>query len=76
LKALLNKHLYRSKSEFYDCNLDIIINAISKCLKIEKKCKKCKDMIHQNGGNMIIDELLNYYNHKFNNYKNLYELYN
>ena len=47
-----------------------------KCIKIEKKCNKCKDInnIIQNGGTgdkNIIDELLNKYITKYNNYKSL-----
>ena len=29
LKALLNKYIYRKNSEYYNCDLDIIINAIN-----------------------------------------------
>lgn len=74
LKALLNKYLYRRKSEYYKCNIDIIINTITKCLKIEKNCIKCNDIIlNQNGGNYnIIEKLIEFYKNKYNNYFNLY----
>ena len=76
IKALLNKYIYKSNKEFYDCPLDKIIEAITKCIKIEKKCNKCKEInnIIQNGGTTdknIIDELLNKYITKYNYYKSV-----
>jgi prophage antirepressor-like protein len=80
VKALLNKYIYKSNKEFYDCSLDKIIEAITKCIKIEKKCSKC-DQINinniQNGGsiennlNFIIKTLLDKYITKYNYYKSL-----
>jgi prophage antirepressor-like protein len=53
VKALLNRFIYKSNKEFYDCSLDKIIEAINKCIKIEKKCSKCNEINinnMQNGG--------------------------
>jgi len=36
IKALLNKYIYKSNKEFYECLLEKIIEAIMKCIKIEK----------------------------------------
>jgi len=80
VKALLNKYIYKSNKEFYDCSLDKIIEAITKCIKIEKKCSKCNQInINniQNGGsiennlNFIIKILLDKYITKYNYYKSL-----
>ena len=80
VKALLNKYIYKSNKEFYNCSLDKIIEAINKCIKIEKKCSKCNEInINniQNGGaiennlNIIIQTLLNKYITKYNYYKSL-----
>ena len=80
MKALLNKYIYKSNKEFYNCSLDKIIEAINKCIKVEKKCSKCNklniDNI-QNGGsiennsNFIIKTLLDNYITKYNYYKSL-----
>jgi prophage antirepressor-like protein len=80
VKALLNKYIYKSNKEFYNCSLDKIIEAINKCIKVEKKCSKCNklniDNI-QNGGsiennsNFIIKTLLDNYITKYNYYKSL-----
>lgn len=67
MKSMLNKYIYKSKKEFYNCSLDKIINSIVKCLKIEKKCKHCSQLIAQTGGstqNYIINELINKYKEK------------
>ena len=79
VKALLNKYIYKSNKEFYNCSLDKIIEAIGKCIKIEKKCSKCNDININNinsisimdggGNNNIINELLNKYITKCNYYK-------
>ena len=76
VKALLNKYIYKSNKEFYDCNIDKIIEAIMKCIKIEKKCSKChkiniNNINNQIGGynNNIISELLIKYVNKYKNYK-------
>ena len=80
VKALLNKYIYKSNKEFYDCSLDKIIEAINKCIKIEKKCSKCNQInINniQNGGsiennlNFIIKTLLDKYITKYNYYNSL-----
>ena len=65
VKALLNKYIYRSNKEFYNCSLEKIIEAIGKCIKVEKKCFKCNEIninsiSMDGGGNIyIINELLN-----------------
>jgi len=75
VKALLNKYIYKSNKEFYNCSLDKIIEAITKCIKIEKKCSKCNEINNntQIGGsyNYVINELLNKYNYKYNYYKSI-----
>jgi prophage antirepressor-like protein len=68
MKSILNKYIYKSNKEFYDCKLDKIINAIAKCLKIEKKCTKCNDIITQTGGQTITEILIEKYKNKYNNY--------
>ena len=81
VKALLNKYIYKSNKEFYHCSLEKIIEAINKCIKIEKKCLKCNQInINniQNGGtidnnsNFIIKTLLDKYITKYNYYKSLF----
>ena len=83
MKAILNKYIYKSNKDFYsppkvgvyarnagyDCKLNKIIDAISNCLKIEKKCVKCNDIINQTGGENITDTLIEKYKNKYNNYK-------
>ena len=69
MKAILNKYIYKSNKEFYDCKLTKIIDAISNCLKIEKKCVKCNDIINQTGGVNITDTLIEKYKNKYNNYE-------
>ena len=78
VKALLNKYIYKSNKEFYNCSLDKIIEAITKCIKIEKKCSKCNDINintinNQIGGmnNIIISDLLNKYINKYNYYRSI-----
>ena len=80
VKALLNKYIYKSNKEFYNCSLDKIIEAINKCIKVEKKCSKCNEINIdniQNGGsiennsNFIIKTLLDNYITKYNYYKSL-----
>ena len=71
LKALLNKYIYKSNKEFYDCSLNTIIKAIKKCLNIEEKCIKCKDIKQQEGGafnntNNILNTLINEYIKEYN----------
>lgn len=71
MKALLNKYIYKSNKEFYNCSLDKIINAINICIKAEKKCKKCDELNNiQNGGNNSITNIITQY------YKEKYEYYN
>jgi predicted GIY-YIG superfamily endonuclease len=67
LKAMLNKYIYKSNKEFYDCDIDIIIKKLLKCIKIEKDCNKNKQ-INQSGGNYIIDNIINIYKQKYDNY--------
>ena len=78
MKALLNKYIYKSNKEFYNCSLNKIIEAINKCIKVEKKCSKCNEINIdniQNGGsiennsNFIIESLLDKYITKYNYYK-------
>ena len=73
VKAMLNKYIYKSNKEFYNCSLDIIIKKILKCIKIEKDCNSCKNIKNnkqQGGGdNNIIDNVID-------NYKKKYEYYN
>jgi len=80
VKALLNKYIYKSNKEFYNCSLNKIIEAINKCIKVEKKCSKCNEINIdniQNGGsiennsNFIIETLLDKYITKYNYYKSL-----
>ena len=68
MKSILNKYIYKSNKEFYSCKLDKIINAITKCLNIEKKCAKCNDIITQTGGQSITETLIDKYKNKYNNY--------
>jgi len=68
MKSILNKYIYKSNKEFYDCKLDKIINALGKCLNIEKKCTKCNDIITQVGGTNITEILIDKYKNKYNNY--------
>ena len=69
MKAILNKYIYKSNKEFYDCDLDKIIDSIIKCIKIENKCKKCDDINQIGGSNYtIIDRLIKYYTDKLNYY--------
>ena len=77
---MLNKYIYKSNKEFYDCNINIIIKKILKCIKIEKDCINCKEIkqTKQQGGsyesdnnNIIIDYMINYYKQKYNYYNNL-----
>jgi predicted GIY-YIG superfamily endonuclease len=44
MKAFLNKYIYKSNKEFYDCSEKIIIDVINKCLKIENNCNKCREI--------------------------------
>jgi len=72
MKALLNKYIYKSNKEFYNCSLNKILKEVKKCLTIESKCSKCKDILNNNiqqlgGGNNIIKELINYYINEYNN---------
>jgi len=79
LKALLNKYLYRKNSEYYNCDLDIIIEKIKKCLKFEKTCKNCNDITNNNqiGGNLnIIENLITNYQNKLDNYINNFNEFN
>jgi prophage antirepressor-like protein len=72
LKAMLNKYIYKSNKEFYNCSLDIIIKKILKCIKIEKNCNTCKNIKQQGGGdNNIIDNVINNYKKKYEYYNNL-----
>jgi prophage antirepressor-like protein len=80
VKALLNKYIYKSNKEFYNCSLDKIIEAINKCIKIEKKCSKCDEInidniqkggTIENNSNFIIQTLLDKYITKYNYYKSL-----
>jgi len=70
MKAILNKYIYKSKKEFYNCSLNKIIKSIKKCLDIEEECIKCKDIKIQLGGsisNNIIDKLIIEYIDEYNN---------
>ena len=77
MKSLLNKYIYKSNKEFYNCNVNIIINKIKKCLNIENNCDK-NNQIKTGGNNNIIDEINNniiknyieYYENKYNKYLN------
>ena len=75
LKAMLNKYIYKSNKEFYNCSLDIIIKKILKCIKIEKDCNSCKNIQNnkqQGGGdNNIIDNVIDNYKEKYEYYNNL-----
>ena len=75
LKAMLNKYIYKSNKEFYNCSLDIIIKKILKCIKIEKDCNSCKNIKNnkqQGGGdNNIIDNVIDNYKKKYEYYNNL-----
>jgi prophage antirepressor-like protein len=75
LKAMLNKYIYKSNKEFYNCSLDIIIKKILKCIKIEKDCNSCKNIKNNNqlggGNNNIIDIIIDNYKQKYEYYKNL-----
>jgi prophage antirepressor-like protein len=68
MKALLNKYIYKSNKEFYDCSLNTILKEVKKCLTLESKCSKCKDIVNQKGGNnnTIIEELINNYINEYN----------
>ena len=68
MKSILNKYIYKSNKEFYNCKLEKIINALAKCLSIEKKCAKCNDIITQTGGRNITETLIDKYKNKYNNY--------
>ncbi len=69
MKAILNKYIYKSNKEFYDCDLDKIIDSIIKCIKIENKCKTCDEISQIGGSNYtIIDKLIKYYTDKLNYY--------
>jgi len=62
MKALLNKYIYKSSKEFYTCSLNKILNYVKKCLSIERKCSKCKDIIaNQTGGTIYpINNIIEY----------------
>jgi prophage antirepressor-like protein len=66
MKSILNKYIYKSNKEFYDCKLEKIINAIAKCLNIENKCAKCNKIITQTGGQSITKTLIDKYKNKYN----------
>jgi prophage antirepressor-like protein len=76
LKAMLNKYIYKSNKEFYDCDVNIIIKKILKCIKIEKDCINCKGIKknEQQGGNYennrknIVDYVIEYYKQKYDKY--------
>ena len=74
MKSILNKYIYKSKKEFYDCSLTKIIKGINQCLKIEENCDKCKDINIQKGGTLnnknIIDQLIIDYKNEYNNLLN------
>ena len=71
MKSILNKYIYKSNKEFYNCKLEKIINALAKCLSIEKKCAKCNDIITQKGGQSITETLIDKYKNKYNNYNDI-----
>jgi prophage antirepressor-like protein len=76
LKAMLNKYIYKANKEFYECDVDIIIKKIQKCLKIEKNCDSCKKIqnnTQEGGGNVnnIIENLISYYKTKYEYYYKL-----
>jgi prophage antirepressor-like protein len=48
MKAFLNRYIYKSNKEFYNCSEKIIINVINKCLKIENNCNKCHEINNNN----------------------------
>ena len=69
MKALLNEYIYQSNKEFYDCSLNKILKDVRKCFKLEKTCKKCKDIqtgCGINNDNNIIMSLLDEYENKYN----------
>jgi prophage antirepressor-like protein len=68
MKSLLNEYIYKTKKEFYNCSLNIILKEVRKCLKIEKNCRDCNNI--QIGGslnneNNIIMSLINEYQNKY-----------
>ena len=71
MKSILNKYIYKSNKEFYNCKLEKIINALAKCLSIEKKCAKGNDIITQKGGQSITETLIDKYKNKYNNYNDI-----
>ena len=70
MKAILNKYIYKSKKEFYNCSLEKIIEAINKCISIEKKNKKYNKLnkIQTGGSILIIDSLISLYKEKYKYY--------
>ena len=62
MKSLLNKYIYKSNKEFYNCSLNKILKELKTCLKLENECNKCKDIknnLEQIGGmNKTITDIL------------------
>jgi prophage antirepressor-like protein len=70
MKAILNKYIYKSNKEFYNCSLEKIIEAIETCIKAEKKTNKCNKLNKEQtgGGLTMIDSLISYYKEKHDYY--------
>jgi predicted GIY-YIG superfamily endonuclease len=67
MKAILNKYIYKSNKEFYNCSLEKIIQAINTCIKAEKNSDAC-NKIQTGGGLPIIDSLISLYKDKHKYY--------
>jgi prophage antirepressor-like protein len=67
MKAILNKYIYKSNKEFYNCSLEKIIQAINTCIKAEKNSDTC-NKIQTGGGLPIIDSLISLYKDKHKYY--------
>lgn len=70
VKYSLNMFRYSGKKEFFDCDLDVIIKVIKKCIKFANSatCKDCKSKLSRNSkyenkddedDDKIIDEIIN-----------------
>ena len=68
MKAILNKYIYKSNKEFYNCKLSKIIDSINTCLEAEKKCKKCNELNNIQTGGSITNILIKYYKKQYDYY--------